>query len=140
MYSHKRSRDPHVLQESYSEGDMIYTEQREIRDFPELQADHAAKENRQLCQNSLKRNTIRDCFLKNSRIESEDRPLRASNPRIHSQRTELYQANQSSDHSRREKDWLCIELEERERALQKLKKFCCTEAERAQQLRTDELS
>ena len=60
-------------------------------------------------------------------------------------------ANQSSDYSRREKDWLYTELEERERALLEtrigtlqemieLRKFCCTEAERAQQLTTDELS
>ena len=77
--------------------------------------------------------------------------LRESSLQIHSQRMELYQANQSSDHSRREKDWLYGDLEERERALpetrmkflqemEELKKCRCTEAERGQQLRIDELS
>ena len=49
----------------------------------------------------------------------------------------------------REKDWLCSDLEERAlqetrmrnfQEMEELKKFCCTEAERAQQLRVDELS
>ena len=53
--------------------------------------------------------------------------------------------------SQREKSSLCTELDRRERFLQEsrvrslqareeLQKFCCTEAERAKQLRIDELS
>ena len=64
---------------------------------------------------------------------------------------ERYQANQLTDQSHREKSWLCTELEMRDRALQEdrviseeetqeLKRICCTEAERARQIRFDELS
>ena len=55
---------------------------------------------------------------------------------------ELYLANQSSHYSPREKDWLCTELEDREKTLQetRMRTLRCTEAERARQLRTDELS
>ena len=64
---------------------------------------------------------------------------------------ELYQANQLTDQSQKEKSWLCTDLEMRERALQEdrvksyqeiedLKRICCTEAERARHLRIDELS
>ena len=60
---------------------------------------------------------------------------------LQSQRTELYQANQLSDHSQREKSWLCTELDRKEvflredrvrslQEIQELKKMCCTEAER----------
>ena len=77
------------------------------------------------------------------RVESADKAPRKSSLKIHSQRMELHQAIHSSDSSRREKDWLYTELQERERALQEtrvrtlqemedLKKFCCTEPERRQ--------
>ena len=70
---------------------------------------------------------------------------------LQSQRMELYHANQLTDQTRREKIWLCDELEMRNRALQEyraricqeikqLRFSCCTEAERARQLRSDELS
>ena len=60
---------------------------------------------------------------------------------LHSERMELYQANQLSDHSQREKSRLCTELnrkgrllqEDRTRSLQEideLKKMCCTEPEK----------
>ena len=52
------------------------------------------------------------------RVGSADMALRESNIQIHSQRMELYQANQAFDHSRSEKVWLHTELEDRERALQ----------------------
>ena len=55
-----------------------------------------------------------------------------------------------TDQSQREKSWFCDELEMRNRAqedraksnqeIEELKKFCCTEAGRANQLRIDELS
>ena len=93
------------------------------------------KVNRQLWRKSLKWNIIRDCFLKNRRsfccLKHGPRwicknqgskaqtglALRESRPQIHSQRMELCQANQSSDHAQREKDRFCSELEDRERAL-----------------------
>ena len=64
---------------------------------------------------------------------------------------ELYQANQLTDQSQKEKSWLCTDLEMRKRALQEdrvksyqeiedLRRICCTEAERARHLRIDELS
>ena len=64
---------------------------------------------------------------------------------------ELYQANQLTGESQREKSWLCTKLDRGDRALQEdrmkslqeideLKKMCCTEAERAKQLRIDVLS
>ena len=70
---------------------------------------------------------------------------------LHSQRVELFQANQLSYHSQREKSWLCTELDRKERFLQEdrmkslheieeLKKLCCTEAERAKQVTIVELS
>ena len=70
---------------------------------------------------------------------------------LQSQMMELYQANQLTDQTRREKSWLCNGLEIRNRAFQEdrtricqqieeLRTICCTEAERARQLRIDELS
>ena len=64
---------------------------------------------------------------------------------------ELYQANQLTDQTRREKSWLCDELEMRNRAPQedrarncqeseKLRRVCCAEAERPRQPRSDALS
>ena len=49
------------------------------------------------------------------RVESADGVLCESSLQIHSQRMEFYLANQSSDYSRREEDWLFAELEEREK-------------------------
>ena len=64
---------------------------------------------------------------------------------------ELYQANQSTDQSQRERSWLSNELEMRNRAFQEdraksyqaieeLIRICCAEAERARQLGIGELS
>ena len=83
-------------------------------------------------------------------MQSADRALHGSGIQLHSQRMELYQANQSTDQPQKEKSWLCTDLEMRERALQEdrvksyqeiqdLKRICCTEAEKARQLRIDEL-
>ena len=70
---------------------------------------------------------------------------------LQSQRMELYQANQVSDQAQREKSWLCEELDMRNRAFQEdrardiqeieeLRRICCAEADRARQLKYDELS
>ena len=70
---------------------------------------------------------------------------------LHSQRIELYQANQLTDQTRREKSWFCDELEMRNKASQEdrarncqeseeLRRISHTEAERARQLRSEELS
>ena len=79
------------------------------------------KENRQLHQKSLKKKIIRyhshlqeqknlllsearsEMNVQELRVEIADRALREASLQLHSQRMELYQANQSSDLSRREK-------------------------------------
>ena len=72
MYSHKResSREPSVCRSRLiSRAKGFFTEHREMRDFLDLPADHVAQgEQAVLSKNSLKRNNIRDCFLKNRRI------------------------------------------------------------------------
>ena len=65
----------------------------------------------QLNQDSLKQNIIRDCFLRNKKIiycPKQVQELRFES--ADSRRMELYQANQLSDHSQREKSWLCTEF------------------------------
>ena len=77
--------------------------------------------------------------------------LHESGIQLQSQRMELYQANQWTDQSQREKSWKCTELEMRDRALQEdrtksfqitedLIRMCFTDAERVKHLRIDELS
>ena len=98
-------------------------------DFLELRADHAAQgENAALSKLSeayhtrllleeQKNHTLSDArselHMQELRVESADRALLEIRPTA-SQRIKLYQAKQLSDQSRREKDWLCTELEERE--------------------------
>ena len=64
---------------------------------------------------------------------------------------ELFQANQLSDQAQREKSWLFGELDVRKRAFQEdrardcqgieeLRRICRAEADRARQLKLDELS
>ena len=109
MYSHKRksSRDPITLQESDSERERIFSEQREIPDFLELRADHAAQ-GEQAAPSKLSEAECRTRLLleeqKNHiliearsemkrqglRVESADRALRESSFQIHFQRLELY--------------------------------------------------
>ena len=70
--------------------------------------------------------------------------------KLQCQTMELHQASHLTDQTRREKSWLCDELERRDRALQgdrarncqeieELQRICCTDAETAQELRSDEL-
>ena len=70
---------------------------------------------------------------------------------LQSERMELCQATQLTDQTRREKNWVCDELDMRNKAFQfdrarnwqeieEFRRFCFTEAERARQLRSDELS
>ena len=47
-------------------------------------------------------------------VECADRALQESGMQLHSQRMDLYQANQLSDQSQREKSRLCTELDRRE--------------------------
>ena len=83
-------------------------------------------------------------------MHCDDRALHELGIQLHSQRMEHYRANQSYDTSQSEKSWLRNELEMRNRAFQEdrvkfyqeieeLRRICCTEAERARQLRIDEL-
>ena len=118
-----------------SDKERIFSEHREIRDFLQLRVDHDAQGAKLLYQDSLRQNIIRDCFLRNKRftilsearsglnmqelrVESADRALHEASLQLHSQRMECFQRNQLSHHSRREKERLCTQLEERERTLQ----------------------
>ena len=56
------------IQESYSGREKIFTEHRELRNFFDCKQIMSPKEKKQLCPNSLKRNTIRNHFLRNRRI------------------------------------------------------------------------
>ena len=70
---------------------------------------------------------------------------------LESSNMELYQANQLTDQAQRVKSWLCEEVEIRNRAFQEdrardcqyieeLRRICCAEADRARQMKYDELS
>ena len=71
-----------------------------------------------LKRNCPKPNVMRGGFLKNKKIllseaksELDRQELRVrSGMQLQSQRMELYQVNQLSGHSQREKSWLCTEL------------------------------
>ena len=77
-------------------------------------------------------------------MQNADIALYETGIQLHSQRMERYQANQLTDQTLREKSWLCDEVEMRSRAFQEeraricqeFERICCTEAERARQLRT----
>ena len=77
--------------------------------------------------------------------------LRGSNRQIRSHRVEHCHTDQIYENSRREQSWLQAELGNRERAhqetrsgtlqdIEELKRICCTEADRPQQLRINEIS
>ena len=83
-------------------------------------------------------------------MRNSDVPLYETGMQFQSQRMELYQANQLTDQTRREKSWLCDEVEMKNRAFQEnharscqeieeLQRICCAEADRARQLRINEL-
>ena len=70
---------------------------------------------------------------------------------LESSNMELYQANQLTDQARRVKSWLCEEVEIRNRTFQEdrardcqyieeLRRICCAGADRARQMKYDELS
>ena len=113
------------------------------------------EEKKRLYQDSLKRNIIRDCLLRNkknhllseARSELDIQELRVVTadgaPQFHSQRMDLYQTDQLIWVIPREKNWLSTEMDRRERVLQQdrmrnfqeieeWKKLCCTDAERAE--------
>ena len=84
-------------------------------------------------------------------MQNADIVLYEAGIQLRSQRMELYQANQVSDQAQREKSWLCEELDMRNRAFQEdraknsraideIRRICCAEADRARQLKYDELS
>ena len=84
------------------------------------------------------------------RVESADKDLHESCLQLQSHRMELYLTNQVNENLWREQAWLQAELENRARdhqetrmrtlqEVEELKKFCCTEAARTQQLRADDL-
>ena len=164
MCSHKSkwSRDSHVLQESYfrQRKDLFWASRnprfpviaswsRRSRSKTALSRLSEAEYHPRLLLEEQKLSEARSGLnMQELRVESADRALHEASLQLHSQRMELFQRNQLSHHSRREKERLCTQLEERERALQdtrirtlqeiELRKFCCcTEAERAQQSRRD---
>ena len=84
-------------------------------------------------------------------MRNADNALFETGMQLESQRMELYQANQVTDQTRSYKSWLCEELEFRNKAFQKdrarncqdieeVRRIFCTVAERARQLKSDELS
>ena len=124
-------------------------EQRDIHDFLEKKTDHAF-------QGKFAAQTIlfeAQSVLDRSEwlMRNDDIALYETGMRPQSQRMELHQANQLTDQIRREKSWLCDELETRNRAfkeerarnseeIEKLLRIYLAEAERARQLKYDELS
>ena len=87
----------------------------------------------------------KDNLLSESRPElSIKEALQESGLHLHSQRMELYQANQLSDHSQREKSWLCTELDRPEGFLQenhsRIETVVLCRSWKSEQMRIDELS
>ena len=136
------ARDPHLEREK------ILSEQKEIQNLLERKADQAFRGERAARTRLSEAQSELD--RREWKMQSADRALHGSGFQLHSQRMELYQANQLTDQSQKEKSWLCTDLEMREgdpqedrlksyQELQDLKRICCAEAERARQLRIDEL-
>ena len=144
-----RNRELESVQDSQMERERILSEQRNFYDILEMKGDqafqgkYAARTRLSEAQPELDR---REWKMRNA-----DPALSETGMQLQSKRTELYQANQLTDQTRRERSWVCHELEMRNRAFQENRdrncheieewqRFCCTEAERARQLRCDELS
>ena len=160
MYPLKRksSRDPTSLGESCSERERIFAEHREVRDLLELRADFAAQgENAALsklseaeCHTTLLLEEQKNHFLSEARSRLQTGlSINQAYGFIRNAWNSTRRISFLTLHG--EKDWICTELEERDTVLQEtrmrnllemkeLKKFCCAETERAQQLRIDELS
>ena len=107
----------------------------DIRDFLERKADHA-----------FQGECAAQTRLSEAPAELDRREWKMQNADI-----VLYETGMQLQSQRMEKSWLCHELEMRNRAFQEdrarncqeieeLRRICCTEAERARQLRSDELS
>ena len=65
-------------------------------------------------------------------MRNSDVALYETGMQFQSQRMELYQANQLTDQTRREKSWLCDEVEMRNRAFQEHRARSCQEIEELQ--------
>ena len=119
------------------------------RDYPQLQADKAAEGEEPALSNlsdagyharlllEKQRNQVvsearSEMNLHELRVERGDMALREENLQILSRRMELHRANQSHEHSRRDRVWHRTELEERERALQETRMRTVQEIEEFQ--------
>ena len=145
----KRNRDLENVQDSQMERERILSEQRDIHDCLEKKADHAFQG--ELAAQTKLSGAQSELDRREWRMQHVDRPLYETGMQLQSQRMGLFQADQLTDQTRKEKSWLCDDLEMRNRAFQEdrarncqeiieLRRICCTEAERAGHLRIDELS
>ena len=152
--------DPHSGRER------ILSEHRDIRNFLGMPADQAVRGER-VAQSKLPEEECHTRMLlegqkdilsearsemdwQDLRDECADRALHESGPRLHPKGWNFTRRINNLIQSQREKSSLCTELDRRERFLQESRvrslqareelPKCCTEAERAKQLRIDELS
>ena len=121
MCSHKRksSWGSSVLQESYPEREDSFwasPNQRFLRTASSKEKKLLDCHSRLLLEEQKKHflsETRSELNMQGLRIESADRALQETGLQLHSQRMELYQANHLSDHSKREKNWLCTEMDKK---------------------------
>ena len=142
MKRENKSRDSVVVHNSYSERKKILFEHSDVRNTIEKRA-YQAVGGEQVARTKLSE--------AQSELDREEAKMQCADSQHHSQRMELYRANQSYDRSQREKSRFCTELKMRDRALQEdrmksfneieeFKEMSCTEAERLKQFSIDELS
>ena len=122
----------------------VLSEHRNIRNFLEMRADQAVRGERvaQAKLSEAEDHTRRhleeqkdyllieaqsELYKQELRVHCADRALHESGMQLPSQRMELYQANQSTEQSHREKRWLSTEFEMRDRALQEDRTKSCHE-------------
>ena len=117
----EKSRDSGSVQRSQMEREKSLSEQRDLHNFLARRADQAfrgecaAQTRLSEAQSELDR--------REWKMQSADAALHESSIQLHSWRMVLYQANQFTDHSKREREeWLCTELDRRDRALQEDRK------------------
>ena len=145
----ERNRQLESVQVSHMEKERILSEQKNLPEFLEKNADQAFR-GEFAAQTRLSEGDA-DLDRRQWERRNADIALCETGMQLQSQWMELCQANQLTDQTRREKSWQCDELEMIIRAFQKdgainckeieeLLRICCTETERARQLMSDELS
>ena len=112
----KRNRDLESVQDSRLERERFLSERRDIHDFLQKKADHAFQED---CAAQTRLSEAQsDLDRREWRVRNTNDALHETGRHLESQRTELCQADQLTDHTRREKSWLTEELEMRNKACQ----------------------